>query len=182
MPRKRAKEQPAACLQDLKCIAPEKAESFSPNLHEWLKRIVLKGGRLSSEHVYRVRAGTRLSQLYGAGTLFIGASDPSYPEDRDLFGARLIGVLCNGAKEGVYCFPGALGALDRVDDFWPRYRKVGRCAIDPEHREHFIGPERYAVSGHKRVCKWCGAGQRLRIVKRVVRDEVWEPIPEGVRA
>jgi hypothetical protein len=173
MTRKRTKKAAADHLLDLSAIAPEKSEAYSPNLYRWLVSLERKGGDVSRQHVYRVRAGTRLSQMYGADTLFIGSSDPAYPADRDFFGARLIGVLCNGAKEGRYCFPGALGALDCLDGFWSEYLRSGRCAIDPEHHKHFSGPDRYVETRNQRTCKWCGAVQRLRIVKRVVRDEVW---------
>lgn len=173
MTRKRDKKVVPARLLDLEAIAPTKSEAYSPNLYRWLVGLERQGGNVSHQHVYRVRGGTRLSLMFGAGTLFIGSSDPTYPADRDLFGARLIDVLCIGVKAGRYCYPGALGALDCVDAFWSEYLRVGRCAIDPGHLEHFAGPPRYVEAGNERTCKWCGVVQRLRVVKRVVRDEVW---------
>ncbi|WP_199031425.1 hypothetical protein [Ralstonia sp. ASV6] len=55
------------------------------------------------------------------------------------------------------CF--GAGTLIRVEGFWDRYLKVGRCAIDPEHQEHFLGGDRYLHNGSSQICLWCGEHQ-----------------------
>lgn len=53
------------------------------------------------------------------------------------------------------CLAGAVRSLELVLDFWTRYQQVGHCVFDRQHREHFVGAERYAVSGN--VGSVCGA-------------------------
>lgn len=45
-----------------------------------------------------------------------------------------------------------MGSLELVDGFGDRYLEVGRCAIDAENKEHFVGGDRYALDGETRTC------------------------------
>jgi hypothetical protein len=123
--------------------------------------------------VWRVRAGSRDADVFGAGALLIGYPTEGYPGDTDFVGTRLMSALCLGAKAQSACYVGLARNVDRVADFWKRYLDVGRCAIDPDHRENFIGGDRFAVSDDIRTCRWCGQSQRRMLVPRIVEEEVW---------
>lgn len=106
------------------------------------------------------------------GVLWIGRID-----DGDFIGSRLISILCGVTSASrIGCYPGveSLWKLKEVKGFWPRYLKVGRCAIDPKHEQGFIGDEkRYMKDGHMRICEWCGQVQRSRIKREVIKHVVW---------
>lgn len=146
----------------LKDIHPNKSPAFSPNLHRWMRHrglAYLAGG--VSDTVYRVRPGSKMATMYGAGTLFIGHPYSQYIGDTDFSGAPLIGVLCHGTKAGSSCLPGAMHSLEEVQGFWVRYLQVGRCAIDPGHEQHFIGGDRFVIENDLRECLWCGVRHRI---------------------
>ena len=160
----------------LKQIAPAVSGAFSPNLHKWMRsrgHVFRDGGVLQS--VYRIKPGTRLAESFGAGTLMIGYRTDDYAGDTDFIGVRLMAVLCQGTKAGSFCYAGASQELDEVADFWDQYLKVGRCAIDPEHRRHFIG-DRYGMHGDTRICLWCGTKHQRVTTPRTVFDESWKQI------
>ena len=145
-------------VQDLH---PKKHEKFSPNLHRWL----VAGGkssRITHSRVYRLADGTR----------WIGYLDEDF-----FIGSRLMGVLCNGRREDSAAYPLArMGTMEEDIGFWDRYLAIGRCAIDPEHREHFINAQnRFSeVSKDVRCCNWCGQRQVLKRWKETVTREKWE--------
>ena len=147
---------------DLAAIDPRNGPQFSPNLYRFLK------GR------GQTWATTCRVYLDMDGILRIGSLDDGW-----LHGARLMGVLCYGLREQVWAHPpGSLGDLREITDFWADYLRIGRCAIDPEHRRYFIGDEtRWAFSndGHHRSCLWCGnAHQKLETwVEQEVQHERW---------
>lgn len=158
----------------LKDIAPGKSPAFSPNLYRWM---CSRGHTYRdvgvADGVYRIRAGSRFAELYGDGALFIGHPYRQYEGDTDFSGMLLTAVLCYGTKAGAFCYPGAAQDLEEVVGFWNNYLKVGRCAIDPEHQEHYLGGERYRTEGDTRTCLWCGKEQHRHIKKRVVSVETW---------
>lgn len=163
----------------LKDIHPNKSPAFSPNLHRWMRsrgHAYRDGGVADS--VYRVRSGSKLASAYGAGTLFIGHPYNQYEGDSDFSGVQLIAVLCNGTKAGAFCFAGAARDLEEVVGFWDRYLQVGRCAIDPDHKEHFIGGDRFVVENDQRECLWCGARHQMKtetvMVPKIVT--IYQPI------
>lgn len=161
----------------LKHIAPAISAAFSPNLHLWMKsrgHAYRDGG--VAETVYRVLPNSRLAKEFGAGTLMIGCAYDQYEGDTDFSGSLLINVLCNGSKATRYCYPGAAPSLEIVEGFWENYLKVGRCAIDPEHKEHFHGGERYSVIDDVRTCLWCGEQHQKTVTVRTIFDESWETI------
>lgn len=138
-------------------ISPSVSPSFSPNLYRWMKT---EGHAYSdcgvAETAYRILPGSKLAELYGAGTLMIGCPYNQYEGDTDFSGTLLMAVLCNGSNAKRYCYPGAINALEAVEGFWDRYMQIGRCAIDPSHQEHFRGSARYSFAGNVRTCLWCG--------------------------
>lgn len=145
-------------IQDL---TPKKHEKFSPNLHRWL---TARGNssRVTHSRVYRLKNGTR----------WIGYLDEDF-----FIGARLMGVLCNGRREDSAAYPRAgMGPMEEDVGFWDRYLAIGRCAIDPEHREHFINAvNRFiGVSKTVRCCNWCGQRQVLKRWVESVKREKWE--------
>jgi len=123
--------------------------------------------------VYCVLPGSRLSNEYGEGALFIGAPYNQHPDDTDFSGALLMSVLSRGTDATSYCHVGAAKSLEVVERFWDNYLKIGRCTIDPEHQMHFIDQNRYRFSGDVRTCLWCDASQRKNLVPRHVIDESW---------
>lgn len=158
----------------LRDIAPERSPAYSPNLYRWMRRhahFFAQGG--VHESVYRVRADSAGARTFGAGTLLIGAPYSAYEGDTDFSGTRLMAVLCQGVEASSFCNVGVAPSLEVIDGFWDRYLEVGRCAIDPDHREHFHGGNRYQVDGASRTCLWCGVTQRLTLQPRIVHDELW---------
>lgn len=127
---------------DINQISPDKGTKYSPNLYRWLK----KQPTAWAFRVYRDQDNT----------LWIGVLD-----GRELIGSKLIGVLCNGAKEGTAAWQN-IHAVE-VPNFWADYVSGGRCAIDSDHSVWFINDEsRWRVDGNRRHCQWCGkASQRL---------------------
>ncbi|EML2391413.1 hypothetical protein QBO83_004204 [Pseudomonas aeruginosa] len=141
----------------MEAIRPKRSAAFSPNLRKWL----LAYGR-PGDAVYRLRPGQRPGQhssRYGGGegALFIGQPFNGYAGDQDFSGILLMSVLCNGPGAKRCCLPGAMRDLEVVEDFWLRYREVGRCAIDPEHQVLFRDGGRYRHVGDEAVCCWCDA-------------------------
>lgn len=151
----------------LNAIAPARGAKYSVNLHAFLttKRMA---PRAHLQRVYRD----------AEGTLWLGYKDESF-----IFGARLMHVLCKGARTETFAHP-RHGKSVEVADFWPRYAAVGRCAIDTDHSMHFIGDEhRWHVDGETRSCLWCGkAVQRLERWVEPVERERWVPVDPVVRA
>ncbi|MGF6996829.1 hypothetical protein [Paraburkholderia sp. GAS32] len=171
--KEKEQSQPVT-LSDLN---PTHNPARSPNLYRWMRKRVGGTGQLA--HVYRVKAGSTAERLFSPGALLIGHQG-DYAGCPDFFGSRLNGVLCNGSQEQVMCYPGLARYLEWVPDFWTRYIKVGRCAIDPEHTQNFVDADRFAVSlpGTRRTCKWCGAGQERHLIPRQVFDEHWKTVGE----
>ena len=144
----------------LAAINPRNGPQFSPNLYRFLKR---RG---------QTWATTCRVYLDMDGILRIGL----LLEDGCFHGAWLMGVLCYGPREQVWEHPpGSLGDLREITDFWADYMRIGRCAIDPAHKQSFIGDEsRWAIHGNERSCLWCGnAHQRLEVWVEQVRHERW---------
>jgi len=158
----------------LRELRPKLSPAFSPNLYHWMREsahFYTDGG--VAESVYRVKTGTLAAETFGAGTLLIGYPINGYPGDADFSGIRLMAVLCQGAKAGRVCFVGIAPDLELVEGFWDCYLNVGRCAVDPEHQEHFIGGERYRIDGDARACLWCGVTHKRVLTPRTVMDESW---------
>lgn len=156
----------------LKQLAPAQSASFSPNLYRWMRtkaHVYEDGGVLQT--VYRVKPDTQLAKEYGEGTLMIG-----YPgdagDDQGFVGVRLMAVLCHGVKAGSFYYLGMTPMLEEVKGFWDAYLMIGRCAIDPSHRESFMA-DRYSMEGDTRTCLWCGAKHERVMNPRTVFDESW---------
>ena len=135
----------------LRRIHPKHSPAYSKNLRLWLK----KHGR-PGDTLFQVVAGSRLAQLYGAESFFIGQPYNGYEGDTDFSGAQLMQVLCMGSSVTRACFPGGSQTLTEVSDFWDRYERVGRCAIDSNHQIMFREfEERFHHVDGQRTCKWC---------------------------
>jgi len=111
---------------------------------------------------------------YEDGVLWIG-----YVDDNFLCGNKLIAVLCGGNKtESFACIKP--NKFEEVNDFWDRYIKDGRCAIDANHEMSFIGDEkRWDTTDDVRKCLWCGNFTQKKIVyfcQYEKTEEKWENI------
>ena len=140
-------------------IRPKLKPSYSPNLHKWL-------AHWSKHHPQHLVPGVwRCEQ----GMLRIGyqSRTDNEREDCGFIGVRLNAVLCNGVsanKERGWFTNLGPGNMTEIDDFWPRYIAIGRCAIDTEHKTSFVGDDdRYTTAADIRTCNWCGARHRVRI-------------------
>lgn len=153
---------------DIASIHPKKGHKYSPNLYRWLT---------TNGSTHR----SWLSRVYksGDGSLWIGHLD----QDGWLSGVRLMAVLCVGEKAATMSYRigvhTELSGLIEVPDFWPKYMEQGRCAIDPAHKEVFVGDEtRWSMGpgGESRSCRWCGQmTQRLRKWTEPVERSAWDP-------
>ncbi|MEJ6003708.1 hypothetical protein [Paucibacter soli] len=148
---------------DLAAIDPRRGAKYSPNLHAFLKR-----GRNAVQQ--------RLARVYKdpEGVLWLG-----YPDDEFFIGARLMSILCNGAKTETFAHTRLVQSLTEVEDFWLSYVVNGRCAIDPAHTQSFIGDDsRWSVDGEQRTCNWCsGATQRMKRWTEVTEKSGWVAEP-----
>lgn len=162
----------------LKDIHPQKFPAYSPNLHQWMQEIghAYRDGGVA-EAVYRARPGSKLESSHGPGALFIGHPYGSHEGDRDFSGVELNAVLSLGPKAGAFCFAGAAPDLEEVISFWESYLQVGRCVIDPDHKEHFWGSIRYSIAGNQRKCLWCGARHLLKTETIMVPKTITTYVP-----
>lgn len=140
---------------DVEKISPNEGAKYSPNLYQWLNGERM---RVWSSRVYRD----------AHNILWIGILD-----GRELIGSKLIGVLCNGAKEQSAAWQN-IDAVE-VPNFWIDYMAFGRCAIDSKHSMWFIDDEsRWQSDGASRSCLWCGkASQRLVRTTKTIETEEW---------
>ena len=150
---------------DVNAIHPRNGAKYSPNLHRWLNCRTRKH-----------RAWTSLVHRDADGTLYIGMM-----VDGDLIGAKLNAVLCNGSKAESWCYTKTTGMVE-VADFWPRYMRDGRCAIDTEHARYFVGDDtRWTQDSDTRTCLWCGKARQVlaRWTEAVERQE-WRTLQHNV--
>lgn len=148
---------------DLDQIAPKCGAKYSANLHRWLT---------SKNHPTRSWA----SRVYRdtRDILWIGILD-----GRELFGTKLIAVLCNGASEPTAAWQN-IDAVE-VPDFWAQYTLVGRCAIDLDHSMMFVDDKtRWSVTNDVRACTWCKASQHLKRWTENVERQEWVNTPQGL--
>lgn len=143
----------------LESIHPKLGARFSPNLHGFLK-------------TRRNQSMLRFGRVYKdpEGALWLG-----YPDEEFFVGARLISVLCNGARTNTAAHVRVVRGLTEVEGFWNDYRRYGRCAVDPAHRMGFVGDDtRWTTNGDQRDCLWCGkASQRMRRWTETVERSEW---------
>lgn len=144
---------------DISKIHPKRGEKFSPNLHSYLKQ---KENANFREHALIFRNVV-------SGHLWIG-----YKHEGEFIGLRLMEVLCNGRHAQRCCYTNINFELQELPKFWEQYLSIGRCAIDTEHREHFMNAaERYEEAGEVRTCRWCGRKQRQRKWTETVQHIEW---------
>lgn len=130
----------------LQAVKPGNHPKYSPNFHEWLTKLV---GTWNDR--YPVQVFERIPELgFDPGYLLVGIQY----EDQ-IIGSRLMHILATGKRAEQYSFDAR--DYEEVPSFVGRYVAIGRCAIDPEHKQNFIGDEsRWVyVDGSTRLCQWC---------------------------
>jgi len=136
----------------LAMLHPDLNSKFSPNLHAFLRKYRMMQFRLGLAH---------------DGIKWLIA-------ERDGFvsGAKLMAVLCNGAKTQVWDISGSWRG-NVVDGFWLEYARIGRCAIDLEHTEWFVDDDKrwhLSADGNERLCLWCGQARQRKEVYHVPHE------------
>ena len=161
---------------DLKKINPKNGDKYSPNLFKFLK--ALSPLRRESIQVFKRSE----SKLFCGDGLWIGTLDGK-PGDQWLHGCRLNSALCFGVKAArreMFAHPIRSNEnFELLENFWSEYERIGRCAIDSEHTQQFIGGHgRWASTATHRHCLWCGevVQEKTTFIKTEVRD-VWTTIP-----
>lgn len=155
---------------ELAAINPDIHERYSPNLYRWLKK---NHSRYEKYEVWRRQGEGNYTGLYVG---YVHAA----PFDKDFVGMRMNAILCRirGTSSSV-CYSGMAPEMVKDESFWPLYQSIGRCAIDPEHAQHFLNAKnRFSIApdGKARVCNWCGHEQVLRQWKEVIQREKWENV------
>lgn len=148
-----------AHLDDYEQINPNRSPSYSKNLYHWLKVEFSHPAPMVS--VYNSQSGIP----------YIGFIDEGY-----FIGAKLFATLTYGVKAQAYAHTpkDTKGlVLSVIDTFWDDYRRIGRCAIDPNHNVFFKDEDsRWVQNGKHRICQWCGASQHAET--RIQEYEVWK--------
>jgi hypothetical protein len=162
----------------LEQLEPGHSPSFSRNLFRWLRLHTYTCGLPVkavpvADNVYAVRADSPLvrKHYFAAGELLVGSPCPDI--EGDFSGALLMTVLSRGPDAPRMCYPNIMRCLEQVGGFWPRYLRIGRCAIDPLHTLHFSGNDRYAENHDYRTCLWCGLKQRRLDSTQTIPVENW---------
>lgn len=131
-------------------------DKYSPNLAAWSA----KNGHIAENRLYRGPNGTLWIGWIDDGAWFIGS--------------RLWQVLCTGRRAQVGCWTFPVSDLTEVPDFWAKYARLGRCAIDTDHTRSFVNDDnRWDTQGDIRSCRWCGFQQTKRRWTEVVTREAW---------
>lgn len=143
----------------LKKINPKISDKYSPNLFRFLR-----GKGRDCTTIFKDPDGV----------LYIGHRE----SDGMVFGNRLSQVLCFGVRSQTYGYLGSSKKWREVKSFWAEYIKIGRCALDHEHKTHFQSQDsRYTqVSKTVRQCRWCGARLKRKIVIEKRKVETWNVI------
>jgi len=140
---------------ELAKIKPTLHPKFSPNLFHFLRK----------------QKAADLYQVYRDqnGVLWIG-----YPDNEFLIGAKLIHVLCHGAKSQTAAWACISKPIEIIPGFWDQYIENGRCAIDPAHSMYFKDDRWEILSkGRTRRCLWCNHVQYLKIRVKPVTFVDW---------
>lgn len=151
-------------IQLIQATAPTLHAKYSPNLHMWMMR--QKPHRNGTPTVYRDAETQHLS---------IGWIHPG----ECFSGTEMDRVLTRGVRAQMWYYSRRMtDNLQPIPDFWEQYIALGRCAMDPKHRQSFIGDStRWETTGDTRGCVWCGkATQRLRRWTETVEHQAWESV------
>lgn len=156
----------------VKLIDPKLSQSYSPNLHKYVKRFAKEMRDHRFPDVYQ---DCKKEGLF-AGCLYIGYMD-TQEGPNGFVGARLNRVLVNGSsvygRERGWFIGLGPDNMTHIADFWDRYLQIGRCAIDTNHTQWFIGDNgRYVMNGDIRTCTWCGAKHKRRIEIKTYTKEI----------
>lgn len=149
-------------------IAALTGDRYSPNLRKFMARQA------------KLRAPLQRVFRDSAGTPYIGFIDGDW-----FLGGKLWRVLCVGTRAETWAYQNLANELTEIADFWPRYERIGRCAIDEDHSHWWInGQSRWEEIGDIRTCQWCGLEQVRHRWEETVKRECWSPCdsdrsPEG---
>lgn len=163
----------AECLGEIRPETSLGSEKYSFNLAEVL---ALYQERLGEVRVLFVPCESRplwTPEITCTPQLYLGIPSP----DGGLTGRKFSRVIVVGARAESWALPPGrfpLGFSDVTEAFLEGYLRLGKCAIDPEHRlEAGIG-ERYTLTDEDhRVCNWCGQREAREVVRRVVVKDCW---------
>lgn len=138
---------------------PKKSPKYSPSLYKWMKCKEVQPLIVHGLKVYKDKESR----------LWIGNVHDEF------LGSSLLGVLCNGAKEIIGWRYDLADQLTELPVFWEEYKQAGRCAIDPDHGEYFVGEEsRWHQEGNVRHCLWCGkVTQQLHTWTETIQRQTW---------
>lgn len=96
--------------------------------------------------------------------------------------AKPLYSILNGNKlyqTGCYCAFGRTYVkrdfLDITDEFWKRYKEIGRCLFLSHDRSCLGDENRFTqINALYRKCNWCGKLQEKHIEEKIIKKEVWE--------
>ena len=138
---------------DITEVSPKEGPQFSPNLYAWLRKNFRR--RHEQPEVFRS----------DHGALYVG-----FIFDGDFIGAALNGILCQGARTGLCSY--SAKEFTRIASFWPKYKKLGRCYLDPKHNDYYLD-KRWKEGPRRRTCLWCGYVQKKVTTREVVVRTAW---------
>ena len=142
-------------------IKPSKGKKYSQNIYRWLNK------HWSNRDNF--------PEAWEVGRhIWIGTKET----DNRFSGRTLMTILCHGSSAEKFCNLGEgwwKDAKNITKEFWEAYKKDGRCAIDKDHKEYFIGDDtRWETKGKKRKCLWCGKVDQKLVTKiRKIEDKSW---------
>lgn len=152
----------------LERVEPSQGERFSPNMYKWLKS-------LHPAYLQRLRV-CRNSD----GALYVVIYQFEFGTNEPFFSAvRVYDVLCNGSKSILFSYTDKQLKLTELPQFWSDYMRIGRCAIDADHTQHFLeAKHRWSQKGDDRNCTWCGKfNQTLKRWTEAVERTNWVQSP-----
>lgn len=147
-----------------------KSGQYSQNLLKWVRKY--------RDKPLFVAFATEGTKVYDpgktqSGNLYVGFHGL---DDGWLHGSQLTAILCDGAKAATAAYQPKM-QFQAIPEWWGRYIKGGKCAIDPEH-SLYSDHERWAVAedGKSRRCLWCGDYEQYLHIEMVPETD-WRSTP-----
>ncbi len=100
----------------------------------------------------------------GDGSKFVG-----YFYDGSFIGVRMGEALTRGARSKTGSWVGSRN-WKPIKGFWGKYKKIGVCAVDPDHSFY---SQRWATNGTTRQCRFCGRVEKFKTEIVKVKRETW---------
>lgn len=156
------------CFDDgLNTIHPDRSRAFSPALYTWMRRYLPEISGMARAHargpfnstisLYSVVSPARVVQIDLAANLWDYLLIGVVVSD-SFIGTAVDQILVRGNNARPDLVRNCSKALQQVQNFWPNYLAVGRCALDPAHVDEQVG-DRYVAGTGMRACLWCGQTQ-----------------------